>query len=339
MKRSKIASLLVMALVGLVSQAVGRAAGPPPVRNVEVTTGAYKPYAIIANEGDTITWTSSTRGGSVVAYKGATFDSASEYPVNGMQPHDTFSWTYTGGEVLYRSTGTDPANKPWSTVDADGNCSGMCGRITDTPPPDMTGAPVFTAPAVAGSPAIVASHWVTFSGTVTGDATKILLFRDGTAFATIEGVSGGTWSGSFDLMNGTYTLTAIAVHSQGFWSGKSDPITFTVNADDVEPPSVLIDAPREQLILSAQLQVSAILSDDVSIAPLPHGVDIVVVDKLTGTEYRPDSIRCLQCGVSGNHVQAYASMTLGPGMYTITVTAMDKTLKTGKASKDVIVAL
>lgn len=80
--------------------------------------------------GDTIVWVWDEGMHDVTAYQGATWASPS-----GLGPGSTYSVTYTGGVIRYRSTSD-------SSLTVAKRCSGMCGVITDQPfdftPPEVS---------------------------------------------------------------------------------------------------------------------------------------------------------------------------------------------------------
>lgn len=303
----------------------------PPRRIIEMRAGEFVPYAVVAQEKDVIVFRAMAGGVDVAAYEGADFDSFSAYPL-GMNPYEEFTWQYTGGTVRFRSPS-------WSKLSADNVCSGMCGVITPTAPGDMPSVPVITSPA---ADAALAAHQVTISGTVSGATKAIRLeyeLKPGEYREMKVLPFGGTgenraWSYSTELPNGGHKIRATAVHPGGYFTEPSAPVAFTVSAADAKNPAVLMSSPSGPVVPSSQLQISGRAVDDVEIA----GVTVTVTNDLDGTERTLDVLVKLD-EHQPNSSTFYATGVFGPGSYTIKVVATDTSLKTGSATKSVIVLL
>lgn len=98
--------------------------------------------------------------------------------------------------------------------------------------------PVITGP-ISGQ--AIGATAVTIDGTAAGDAVAVSVYEGAALLATTV-VSGGRWSGSVSLPDGSHTVTARARDQANVLSAPSAPVTFTV--DTAQPAVPVITAPE-----------------------------------------------------------------------------------------------
>jgi plastocyanin len=185
--------------------------------SVSVTSDSFSPGYRQVAAGDTILWVWAAGGHNVTAFSGASFASG-DRPANA-----TFTQTYPGGVVKYRCTNH-------SSV-AGGECSGMCGLITEKPiditPPTVSitapqqGQLMIPVPRVQGG--IV--NQVTVQGNASdnvGVFGVLLRVYDTTGRATdFPATCNGcedqdvTWRIDLNLLPGSYVVEARASDTSG----------------------------------------------------------------------------------------------------------------------------
>lgn len=254
---------------------------------VDVRDSFFDPSVVVAEAGDTVTWTwQGSLGHNVTAHQGATFASPT-------QSTGSFSATFGGGTVLYRCT-------IHSSLDAQGRCNGMCGLVTDdaTPPP----SPTVNEPAAG---ATVRSP-VRISGSAQ-QATRVLIFDGDVQRADVPVATDGGWAVQVTMSDGTHTIDAIAVNARDV---RSDPTSISITVD-ATPPTVAIAEPSDLSVVTGELLVAGTASDERSLA----SVTVTVADAITGAEAASTTLP----GTS----EWSASFDVGPGFFAITATARD----------------
>jgi hypothetical protein len=367
---------LVM-LAAALSPMASRASGPV-VHTVEIRSFEFVPYAIAAHPGDIINFVAMAgarcpgRGcadHSVVSYVGTpSFDArsanntksttdangnrvCSAYPCGGdpagMVPYEVFSIQYQGGLVRFRDDMNHDASTdqhpnpavPNSSLDANGQCTGECGYITDAPPANLPGVPVITTPAAGAK---VASTTVTIAGT-SSNAARVLLRQHLTGSAIRELTSvypaaDGSWSWPWNFgANGPYAIDAIAIHTDGYRSDPSPVTNFTIAGADLLPPWIRLDKPAAPTIANippiqtGRLDITGRVFDDVAVANVIVTVHTNLPPSLGGTNV--DLTPHVEFKVGATDTTFSASVTPGTGWYTVTVTAVDAAQRTDTSVK------
>ncbi|HVL32780.1 MAG TPA: hypothetical protein VM600_04280 [Actinomycetota bacterium] len=323
-----IRKLFAVALLvgGVLAPLPGKAA---TVRYVEARNHEFVGWSVFAQAGDTIEWevTNSPGGGhqhSMTAYfPDADPGTPGTQPVFDLGPHTAayqrFQFSgYAGGEIRYRC-------KFHSTLTEAGQCSGMCGIITDTAPANLPSPPTITVPQ---NNQTVTNHAVVMSWNAPAGAAFVRI-RQCTAsgcYLEIAKVPASQNSVTRDFANGTYTIRASSVHQDGFESPLSTPVTFNVRAEDRTAPVVDVQSPRDGVTLNP-IKLSVRVTDDVGIKPLPEGVKFTIRDVLTGadTDVTP---RCVSDPCNAWDAQYAAERAMPSGVYDVIVTAVDASGRT-----------
>jgi plastocyanin len=341
--------LLGMALIaGLMAPMQSQAASTIVV---EMGDSAFFPFRVQAAAGDTIRFVNKGPAHSIASYSGQEFDS-------GPQPiatYGTFEIVFDGTPTAYRETGRRPSNQsPYSTLDGNGNCDGMCGWISTTPPSNPPGTPVIVSP-VDGS--TVETNAVTVQGTVANaNRVRITYAAQNKVVDAIASGPDGNFAWTWQYTNGPVLLTLRAWNNAEGWAGPSTSLAFEVAGGDVALPTIKLDAAGRVGITGAPfptrvgqielgtgpIEVSAIVTDDVSVKTVSatlvnlatNGESDVILDC---TNNAGESFIGGCSSTSGKFVRAVSKVFATPGYYKLTVTATDAAGNTSTKSTEVII--
>ena len=306
------ANLAALALLAVALASVS--ADAATTHDVDVRDNEFVAAGTAAVAGDTVSWklNRSNNQHTITAYAGATFNSGPLFQ------SQTYSAPFDGGTVRYRCTFH-------SSIDSNDDCTGMCGVISDTPPP--LEPPRFSYPP---NNDVSFTPYVTFNGSVASNIERVILMEGGAVLGSdfVEGVGFEITTGK--LGNGPHTVNAIGVTAEGFRTAPSDSLTVTVDVEDSTPPTIGISSPNSPTAPRNFTFVGDAF-DDV-------GVDSITIQAfdILGA---PASIQGLVIQHLGtNHVHFYGTVRSStPGRYTVVAVATDVVDHTARATRDVIV--
>ncbi|HVE93043.1 MAG TPA: hypothetical protein VNE62_12205, partial [Actinomycetota bacterium] len=282
----RVALMLTVILVGSLPLPAGAA-----THSIDAGGTSFTPRLVTAAAGDQIRWDMSSGFHTVTAWEGATFDSGP------LSPGDQFSAQFPGGTVRYRCV-------PHSSL-TDGQCSGMCGVISDR----MVTAPIIRTPTNGQR---LTSPNVTFDGTVTASVVGVEVSVDGVLMRTSP-IHAGEWSYVGGHAEGTHVATAVALDADGFRS-QAASVTFTIDLpDDFEPPEVTMHSISDHQIYNrtAPAQVLGSASDDTVVGRIE-----VLITSLAGLgAQRVVVADCQAC--PSPEVPWTATARLDPGIHTV----------------------
>lgn len=316
LRRTLVPLVLVL---GALSPSTGSAA--PERRDIDVVNFAMAPRAVVAVAGDTIRWNFRGSGHHLQAYSGGDFDSG---PLN-KNAGEIFEAPYAGGTILYRCINHSTLSGPTN------DCNQMCGKLTDVPPSDLPQAPTVSSPVHNST---TDSRTVEFSGGIIGNAIKIRAFEGSIELGQAVVISAGSWQKTWVFENGTHDVRFVAEHPEGYYSpagparevpNPSGPgtiterfIRITVAASDSQPPTIILDQPRDPFSRNP-LIITGRVRDDVAVG----SIEIFVRDNLGLSADRRPRITCEGCG--SNDATFFASSSLDPGYYSVIIRAKDLT--------------
>lgn len=255
--------------------------------------------AAAAAAGDTIVWhfADNPNGHDVISYA-----SDHSYFVSPEDVVGDYSRTFEGGTVWFRS-------RPYSTLNPNGMCGGMCGGYTDRlSAPD---APVITSPP---SGATVNGRIVTVTGTAQ-PLTIVRISDNGSLLYEAMSTREGTWSFQLFLAHGEHVVSAQATDVLGR-SGPAGSVTFML--DDDRPPTVSVESGDPALLLTP---LGAVLRGTASDA---SGIGSIIA-KISGTPGEPATFAA-SCpnGCSGPSVTWQVDFTSRvPGYYYVVLVVHD----------------
>lgn len=255
--------------------------------SVEVADYRFTPMRVRAQVGDAIRLVWSSAGHDVEAYGGATFSS-------GILPEgSSFTASFDGGTIGYRCT-------PHSSLNADRTvCTGMCGMISDQPPP----APTLTQP----TDGEIRGRSATIGGRSYAD---VEVFDGEVRIAAVVAVT-PTWTVTLTFAGGPHALTAVAVAPDGR-SEPSAPVRITV---DDAPPTVVMTEPA--IVALSPFVVRGSASDNLRVL----WIEVEARPRLPIGGSQRKRATCTGCG--GPSASFEVSFELGPGLYDVIATASD----------------
>lgn len=339
--------MLKKSLIGLtlLAGAVAPVTAHAATITIEMHNHYFQATAVVAQAGDTIVL--HNLGGRKVVQ---TY-SDNQLPPTTVDSNQSISFVFNGTATGLNADDVDPQTPALSTVN-NGNCTGMCGRVTPTGPENYPGQPVFTSPTNGGS----SGNTVLFSGTA-ANASKVRV-KVGSLIrsALVDGT--GSWSYTQTHANGTYTAIATAVHPEGFESTTAS-VTFTVSGGDTQPPMLLAGNPAKIAGQPSQVKfgtifvghgpiyVTGVVIDDVSAKKVTATVkDALIPDtevELLLQCSNPNSIpagESVPCDSATNpfKIQYRANhLVARPGHYVLTTTATDAAGASVTTVQDVII--
>jgi hypothetical protein len=332
---------IAIGLTGLAAMLLPASADAATV-SVELVNHAFQPLTVLALSGDTVVLHNSGTRKVIQSF------TDNQLPPTTVENGQTISFAFNGTQVGLRGDDLDPQTPPLSSVDANGNCTGMCGRVTATPPANSPQTPTFATPANA---ATVGAN-VFFSGSAVNAAKVRVKIGSLIRIANVDG--GGAWSFNQAFTNGSYTATAVAVHPEGFESGSAS-VTFTVDAGDTAPPQVLAGNPAKVLGQPTQLRagsyfighgpldINGVIVDDVSAKKVVVTVrdaeipDTTVTVTLTCFVPGGNGIPCDSASNPQRIQYRGTHLPSRPGHYVVTTTATDGAGRQSVLVQDVIV--
>lgn len=331
--------------IGLVL--LGAASVPVPAHAATVTIELYnhyfQPTAIVAQAGDTVVLHNLGGRKVVQSY------SDDQLQPTSVETNQSISFVFNGTATGLRADDLDPQTPALSTV-TNGACSGMCGRVTPTPPANAPQTPVFSSPTSGGS----SGNVVLFSGTAANALKVRIKVSSIVRTATVDGT--GSWSLQQQLANGAYSATAHAIHPDGFESAPAS-VSFTVAGGDTQPPRILAGNPatiagqpsavRIGTIYAGHgaIKVNGVIIDDVVAKRVAVTIkDVLVPDTemvVNLTCFNPDAGGAtIPCNSVTNppRIQYTANVLVArPGHYLVTTNAEDATGATSTYVQDVII--
>lgn len=185
------------------------------------------------------------------------------------------------------------------------------GAAADTTPPPP---PLISSP-VAGS---LQPMFVTFKGSAE-PLTTVRVYEGAAILASGSADSGGSWSvGEYVTQSGFHTIHATATDGAGNVSSASTSRTFRVDANR---PVVQIETldPAIAIIGALDPSVAGLATDDNSVTTIEYEVE----DRISGNVVTLGQAQeCTPCP-GGATVQWLIRPTLGPGLFTVRVWAVD----------------
>lgn len=318
---------------------------PAPAQAATVTIDLYnhyfQPTAIVAGAGDT-----------VVLFNHGTRKVVQSYTDNSLSPttvdtNQSVSFTFAGGTVGLRGDDLDPQTPALSTVNG-GTCTGMCGRVTSTPPSSPPQTPTITAPA---ADATLTSNVVTFQGTAASANRVRLVIASTIRTVVVDG--NGNWVQQLQLINGSYTATATSIHPDGFESGTAS-VSFRVSGVDTVPPQVLAGNPASvagqpstlrigtTYVGHGAIRVNGVVVDDVQARKVTATIrdNLVPMTEMQVVLRCKDGANVVPCESATNpaRVQYDANfLPPRPGHYVLTVRGEDGVGNRASAVQDIII--
>jgi plastocyanin len=267
---------------------------------ISVRSNFFDPVVVHANAGDTVEWQVVQGSHNVTSYGGG--QSWSSGLMSSASP--PFTQVFGGGPALFRCT-------LHSTILSGGTCDGMCGAVTDKVGGPAT--PVITSPAEGSTNNISP---VNMGGT--GEAWTTVRLKEGATDLGEALVTGdGTWSVPVMLPGGEHTVTAMAVTVDGV-SSASDSQTFTVGeGPDTQRPVASITSPPVLSVSVGPVNISGSAQDNKGVARVIVNATSVLLGTMTATALAT----CAAC--PGTFVGWTATLTLSPGIYTVSAVAVD----------------
>ncbi|HEX9695088.1 MAG TPA: Ig-like domain-containing protein [Actinomycetota bacterium] len=216
-------------------------------------------------------------------------------------------------------------------TDINGNRSPFSAPCSVTVSADVTPPPVPTL--VTPAENAVTGPTVTVSGDAFGDTVQVRLFDAGAQIATVAAMA-GPWQTTLTFASGAHSLTARAVDAAGNISAASPVRTFTA---DGEPPVVTFTSPPLGFLIQPVLpfgpwRIEGFASDTHSgIARM----EVQAENLLTGaTSIQP--LACACPSSAGAVISWGYDPPVFPGIYRITVRAVDKLGNVGSAARVVL---
>lgn len=311
----------------------------------------FRPWSIVAQTGDTVEIKNLGGPKTVQSYSGTEFG-PENVPTNG-----TISFVYGGSLTGLQASDTTPNPDPQaaqctSTV-TEGQCTGMCARVTPSGPQNPPAQPTIATPTEGQQ---ITSNVVTFSGTaVNAKQVRINVQPvNQTFFGVVD--SNGNYAVNRQLPNGAFTAKVIGMHLEGYET-TATTVAFSIAGGDTSPPVIQPGNPARIAGQPSQARIGQSYIGHGRIFANGVVVDDVQAKKVTATIRNaniPDSEQAIQltcfnpdafgtavpCNATQQanpwRIQYTGSVTPGlPGQYLLTISAEDGLGQTAEVTQEI----